>query len=156
MTNRLDELQTIANDITDDWKLEPVTVRMNSRLRTTAGRYFATRRVVEIAEYAWASPEVFDLLRHEVAHALTRDLAPEASGHGAVWKLYAQAVGAKPEACYDNDSDLGKRTKRTKPAVRRVFFRCGEGSCEWKFARRPRKSRAGHHCQKHRSLIVAA
>lgn len=150
--NRLDELQAIANGITDDFDLKPVTVRMNSRLRTTAGVYKPKRRVIEIAEYAWASPEVTDLLLHELAHVLTIDIAPEASDHGGVWKLHARLLGANPEAAYEADTDIGRRTKH---AVKYVWFRCGEGSCEWKFSRRPRNDRAGHHCQKHRREVVA-
>ena len=43
--------------------------------------------------------EVRDTLLHEIAHAL---VGP-GNGHGIVWKLKAQSIGARPVACYTSD-----------------------------------------------------
>ena len=44
-------------------------------------------------------PQVEDVIRHEIAHALL----PPKKGHGAEWKAMCKVTGANPERCYDSE-----------------------------------------------------
>jgi predicted SprT family Zn-dependent metalloprotease len=46
--------------------------------------------------------EVRDTLLHEIAHAL---VGP-GHGHDEIWKAKCRAIGAKPEACYGEETDM--------------------------------------------------
>lgn len=84
-------------------------------------------------------PEVADVIRHEIAHALT----PGAK-HGYAWKLKAMECGARPERCYDSEdvnpaphnwsatcAVCGKKAYRTKRP--RIGRRQSCGKCSRKF-----------------------
>lgn len=88
--------------------------------------------------------EVIDTLRHEVAHVL----AGPGTGHGAIWRRYAMAVGAKPRATC-NAERCGLVTPRSKSEIKGTC-----GICGTKFGRlrRPRKPMCCGDCQ--RKLIV--
>ncbi len=74
--------------------------------------------------------EVRDTILHEIAHALT-----PGADHGPVWKLQAQAIGARPERCFTTARvklaatkyegicmDCGHKVPRTrKPNVHRTY-----------------------------------
>ncbi len=75
--------------------------------------------------------EVSDTLRHEVAHVLA---GPKAH-HGARWRRFAMALGAKPTACC-NTTRTGLVTPKSKS---KILGTCG--NCGKKFGRlrRPRR-----------------
>jgi predicted SprT family Zn-dependent metalloprotease len=96
---------------------------------------------------------VRDTLLHEIAHAL---VGPAAS-HGAVWKLQAQAIGARPVACAKLTEviqvetawqavcqDCGVKVSRTRaPNLARGYwhgecrYKANKGKIVWHYHGRP-------------------
>lgn len=73
-----------------------ITIELNPRLRTTAGRAFwRTRRTVELNPHIFAHEEnrgeLRDTVLHELAHIYARK-----GGHGKEWKTLAVVLGANP------------------------------------------------------------
>lgn len=122
------------------WKLV-IDTRPKSRLGQC--RY----RVQEIGISSWLlelnepnHAEIVDTLRHEVAHVL----AGPGKGHGAVWRRYATAVGAKPLACC-NAEQCGLVTPRSKSKITGTCGSCGK---KFRRLRRPRRLMCCGGCQK--------
>ena len=64
--------------------------------------------------------EVRDTLLHELAHAL---VGP-GHGHDAVWKAKCRAIGARPEACYGEETAMPRgRWRATCPGCATEFDR---------------------------------
>jgi predicted SprT family Zn-dependent metalloprotease len=77
--------------------LADITIELNPRLRTTAGRaYWKTRRLVELNPVIFQFEENRDELRDTVLHELAHIWARK-GGHGKEWKILAHVLGAKPE-----------------------------------------------------------
>lgn len=71
-----------------------------TRRKTQLGCCDHTHHTIKLSRpYVQLNPEsiVRDTILHEIAHALVGYQA----GHGLVWKLKAQELGARPEACKD-------------------------------------------------------
>lgn len=73
--------------------------------------------------------EVRDTILHEIAHAL---VGP-GHGHGRVWKLMAQAIGARPETCYS--------TANVKMVDSPYTFTCVDCGFVGHFHRKPKARR---------------
>lgn len=64
--------------------------------------------------------EVFDTIRHEVAHAL---VGP-GHGHDAAWRAKCRELGARPEACYGEGVEMPRgRWRATCPGCATEFDR---------------------------------
>jgi predicted SprT family Zn-dependent metalloprotease len=64
--------------------------------------------------------EVRDTILHEIAHAL---VGP-GHGHDRVWRAKCRAIGARPEACYDESVDMPEGKWHAEcPGCRQTFSR---------------------------------
>lgn len=129
------------------------TVRINSRLRTVAGKCRHASKTIEIASWLLNAPEEKqrDTLLHEVAHAI----AGAGNGHNSIWRQIARRIGARPERCYDAETAVYNRKE-----VARVYYRCTwplDGRCEVKYQRKPRRQLddpSRFRCRKHGLTFV--
>ncbi len=136
---REQQLQTIGDELTAALGIAAITVRVNTRLRTVAGRYSADRRLVEIGEWLLSAPanDVEDVLRHELAHALAHERhGDRIRAHGPQWRRAAVDCGARSRRCYP---DHLRRYARRAPL--RTYFRCAS-CCVFSGRRRPRRNYA--------------
>ncbi len=142
------QLQTIGDRLTAGLGIAAITVRVNTRLRTVAGRYSSDRRLIEIGAWLLSAPahDVEDVLRHELAHALAHDRhGDRIRAHGPQWRRAALDCGANSRRCYP---DHLRRYARRAPL--RTYFTCASG-CEIAGQRRPRRnySRPEWRCASH-------
>ncbi len=149
------ELQAIGDELTAGLGIAAITVQVNTRLRTVAGRYNADRRLIEIGEWLLPAPahDIEDVLRHELAHALAHDRhGDRIRAHGPQWRRAALDCGANSRRCYP---DHLRRYARRAP--RRTYFTCASG-CEIAGQRRPRRnySRPEWRCASHGLRFSAA
>lgn len=79
--------------------------------------------------------EILDTILHEIAHALT----PKA-GHGLLWKVMAQSIGARPSAC----------TVTAVLAPSRLVAHCAHCSREFTRERQPKRTRYCAPCYRSR------
>lgn len=90
--------KTLAN-------VNPPNVQINARLKTTAGRAWAGKHMVEFsAELMWEHTEQFviDTIPHEVAHIVTDLRFPlEKAHHGQAWRdTMFVLTGREPKRCH--------------------------------------------------------
>ncbi|MQA00659.1 MAG: hypothetical protein GEU80_15250 [Dehalococcoidia bacterium] len=118
-------LQALADGHAADWGIEPVTVEVNRRLRTTAGRALKMSGVIQVAGWLLGGTDevIRDTLAHEIAHLVAASLEPKAPPHGDLWRACAVAAGAEPRAHY-RWSDLAAHWRRL------VIYECARG-CEF-------------------------
>jgi predicted SprT family Zn-dependent metalloprotease len=149
------ELQAIGDELAARLGIAAITVKVNTRLRTVAGRYSPDRRLIEVGEWLLSAPahDIEGVLRHEVAHALAHDRDGERIGaHGPEWRRAALDCGATSRRCYP---DHLRRYARQAPL--RTFFTCASG-CVIAGRRRPRRrySRPEWRCAPHGLRFSAA
>jgi predicted SprT family Zn-dependent metalloprotease len=92
-----------------------------NRAKRTMGLCRHTERRIELSVYfvlANDADSVRDCILHEIAHAL----AGLEEGHGPIWKLICQRIGARPERCGDARMPDGK-WQAICPNCRREFTR---------------------------------
>lgn len=86
-------------------KFKQPEVKMNKRLKTTAGRCFYYENYIDLSQSLFDKfTEDFynDTIPHEMAHQVTFNLyGPEATAHGPEWKSVMIAYGIKPQRCHD-------------------------------------------------------
>lgn len=98
----------LGNKYRQMYGLRDWTMKINNRLRNTAGRCMTGRRVIELSGAVmrqWEVADVIDTILHEIAHALT----PKDKGHGAEWRAKCLEIGAKPERTYGADLPVSTR-----------------------------------------------
>ena len=98
----------LGNKYRQMYGLRDWTMKINNRLRNTAGRCMTGRRVIELSGAVmrqWEVADVIDTILHEIAHALT----PKDKGHGAEWQAKCLEIGAKPERTYGADLPVSTR-----------------------------------------------
>lgn len=84
--------------------------------------------------------DVFDTIRHEVAHAI----AGPRTGHGVMWMAACVVTGARQERCYGDHVDMPKgKWHATCPG-------CGH---EFHWHRRPRRSRYCVRCGREKGRL---
>ena len=88
-------------------KLGPCpSVKINARLKTTAGRNFWELRVIDYSlELFCEYPEHFrlDTIPHELAHQVAYDIWPASVKrcHGAEWQSVMRRLGLEPTRCHE-------------------------------------------------------
>jgi predicted SprT family Zn-dependent metalloprotease len=96
------EARTLARQLMDEHKLAGWLLELDqSKVRFGYCNY--RRRVISLSAPLIIlnnHDKVKDTILHEIAHALTPD-----AFHGRKWRLTAQAIGARPIACY-NSADV--------------------------------------------------
>lgn len=93
------------HEIPDGGAFRQVRIQINTRLRSTLGRWKGSVRLVEIAGWLVDSDDheqIIETVRHEAAHAL----AGSAAGHGPEWRAWARALDARPARCGAHDTWL--------------------------------------------------
>lgn len=114
-----------------DWRRRAKTLLDWHGLTDWSVAYDTKKRVLGSCEYAtktiWLSvytvdslpnEEIEDTILHEIAHALT----PGAK-HGLEWALAAEAIGARPEACYEGGPIAKPKYKLVCSQCAREYFR---------------------------------
>ena len=138
-----------------EWKgfLEDIEIRVNPRMRTTAGRAWHVFRRIDLNPHLfWEHPEELrDTVLHEVAHLL----AGPRKGHGAEWKRICLKIGARPTRCPDMATAKALYRPQKRHAVR--CSACGQ---TWQVSTRKRNKirRAPAHGFRHRTcggMIIA-
>jgi SprT protein len=85
-------------------------IKMNNRLKTTAGRNFWELRLVDLSvELYNQHPDYFrkDTIPHELAHQVTFDIHGVCRQvHGVEWKAVMRAVGLEPTRCHSMENKL--------------------------------------------------
>ncbi len=81
------------------------TVIMNARLKTTAGRCFYDKNLIDLNVKLFAeNTEAFflDTIPHEMAHQISFNLYGNAGrGHNNYWRHVMLSYGIKPSRCHD-------------------------------------------------------
>ena len=76
---------------------------LNNRLKTTAGRCFLDKRLIDLSTDLFTeNVQEFELtiIPHEVAHMVAFDVFKD-EGHGAGWKKVMRALDLEPARCHD-------------------------------------------------------
>jgi predicted SprT family Zn-dependent metalloprotease len=84
----------------DDW-----TFRFD-KAKTRAGMCSYNLKIISLSHpitILWDEADVLDIIRHEIAHAIT-GYSREERHHGEAWKRNCVLVGAKPRRCYDSQN----------------------------------------------------
>ena len=93
---RVAELVKIANTLWPNHSFDDLTVKMNNRLTSTAGRAWLQTGLVEFSTSLYeANTDAFmeDTIPHEVAHIIAYRVYGS-SGHDAAWKQVCYALGS--------------------------------------------------------------
>lgn len=139
------DFQTITDDITTRYGEAPITVTVNYRLRSVAGKANWLTREIEIA--GWLIPAPVDAQKETLMHEIAHVMAGSADrGHGKVWKSFAKMLGCTGTRCYSREL----RQYNNSEAVK-TFYVCEHGECTIKGQRRPRRdySKPGWYCKAH-------
>jgi SprT protein len=114
--NRIEMLQQVTTWSHSTWsRLEKMypgqlgampEIKLNARLKTTAGRCFWELRVVDFSvDLLGEYPEHFrmDTVPHELAHQVAYDIWPASVRrcHGAEWQSVMRRLGLEPSRCHD-------------------------------------------------------
>lgn len=123
--NRL-QAHRLLREVLDANGLTEVKAEMNPRLTTVFGRYryglLSYKRIelstqlVELNDLA----KVYNVILHEVAHALT-----EGHGHDAVWKAKHRELGGDGKRCYSSSDTVTIERKRSTKLYKLVCQGCG-------------------------------
>lgn len=116
--NKICELQEACQQLYG--RTFQVTVKMNNRLTSTAGRAFYTTGELEFSTSLYnANVEAFleDTVVHEFAHVAAFVLYGE-KGHGPMWKNVMQALGLPGDRCHSYAIPQRSKAKTTT-------FKCG-------------------------------
>lgn len=92
-------------------------IKLNRRLKTTAGRCSITERWIDLSvDMMRENLESFktEIIPHEVAHQVAFDLYKD-EGHGMHWKSVMIAYGLDPKRCHS----LTTKASRAKAAMKR-------------------------------------
>jgi len=159
------EWQTITDEVTARFGVDPIRVTFNPRFRSLAGRAHATKRHVEIGAWMLYAPDEDQrqTLLHEIAHVLT---GPTKAAHGREWKSWMRRLGVEPERTYsDSLAAYSPSASRTAAPVRVYFICTGQEHsttpiipCEIRRRRKPRNdySHPAYTCKLHGARFVRA
>lgn len=134
----LDETYSMARALLDTHGLPHWSFRFDNHKRRFGVCCYSERYI----GLSWAvarlnsDAEIINTLKHEIAHALTPD-----AGHGPVWKIQAVIIGARPEACVNQQTiatvpgrwqgrcgcaQVNNRYRRPKPGARYKCHICAQ------------------------------
>lgn len=81
--------------------------------------------------------EFFDTFRHEYAHAAATRQAKANVGHGGLWQVWAEIVGAKPEQYAEEICEAQKaRIEARKQNGKEYHVACESCGHVWKYQRK--------------------
>ncbi len=104
-------------------KLPMPDVRINARLRTTAGRSLATENWIDFNPHLFVrNKEIFllDTVPHELAHNIADRLFNERVGHGAQWHFVFESLTGNAASRLHSMDVTGLK----KPAAKTIPFAC--------------------------------
>jgi predicted SprT family Zn-dependent metalloprotease len=114
-----------------------VRVKLNKRLRTTAGRSMPLKRLIDLNADFWREhPNRMRsrTIPHEVAHHVDWYVYRK-HGHGRTWKRIMRELGVEDDRrCHDYEA--AKRKKRTMPRPHVYVCDCPEGEREHRLTTR--------------------
>jgi len=112
---KVEQLIKIAAKLWQDHDFSDITVKMNGRLSTTAGRAWLTTGLIEFSSKLYAeNTEVFleDTVPHEFAHIVAYRVYGS-RGHDFSWKHVCSALGSDTQRCHTYA--VAKKTVNTTP-----------------------------------------
>ncbi len=90
--------------------LDIAPLRISRRMWKTLGRYTPSRREITLSEWFLTKSDdaaVREVLKHEVAHAVTGHCHPGARSHGKEFREVCRKIGADPSAAVDMGAGYG-------------------------------------------------
>jgi SprT protein len=148
------ELERRTAELFAQWRVagQPVAVRWNVRLQTSAGRAFVRAGSIELnPNLLGPHPERVDaVLVHEAAHvAAFRLFGPVAKAHGRHWRALVRLAGQVPSVVHDLP---------VRPARRRgyVYLRVCAGCGHRTLLRAPRYGRCPGCARREGYLVLRA
>ena len=81
-------------------KLGEITVSINARLKTTAGRAKHREQSIELSYYIFLEEANRSEFRNTVLHELAHLLAGCGNGHNATWKAMHRKLGGSAKRCH--------------------------------------------------------
>ena len=126
-TEMIIEASKIKNELArNHWefadKLDNITVSINTRLRTTAGKAKHREQLIELSYYIFREEENRDNFKNTVTHELAHLLVGCNNGHNAQWKQMHRRLGGSSERCHKMTAGV-RQTARDHRAVCQI---CGE------------------------------
>ncbi|MBI3953505.1 MAG: SprT-like domain-containing protein [Chloroflexi bacterium] len=115
-------------------------VRLSRRMTWRLGSYRRDRHEIALSYWLVAQHprEALETLKHELAHAIAYQGAPDSRPHGAEWRRACQLLGIAPERC-SSIARLGP-PRRPRPRYLYACLACGQQVVY------QRRLRAPHSC----------
>ena len=87
-------------------QLGDITVRINSRLRTTAGKAKHREQEIHLSYYIFREEENRSEFRNIVLHELSHLLVGPKIGHGSKWKEVHRMIGGTAKRCHTMEAGV--------------------------------------------------
>lgn len=140
----LSDARILIDDIRARLNYTPyISSQWNDRLRTTMGRAWSTKNLVEFSSFVWqraTEEQRIQVVYHEAAHVIANNIHNARCGHDWRWKNIMRRLGRVPDRCHS----VAVPTRKNGPRATTIEVVCACGIVHPIGTVRQRKMRMGY------------